>query len=383
MTAPYKLYGTPGSLYTGKVRSYLRKQGIAYEECAAGGQYFRENIVKKIGRWIIPVVEGADGSLLQDGADIIDHFEAQGPGLVQTQPEDPVVRTLVYLFEMFGGEGMLRPAMHYRWNFDEDNLVFVKDDFCAGLAPGAAPEMAEQVFTMSSTRMRAAMGFFGVSELSIPAIEASYAEFLTLFNEHLGAQPYVLGGLPSRADYGLMGPLYAHLGRDPHPSLLMKKTAPRVWRWVERMNSADHRAPEYPGFDEAYFTADTVPDTLRKLMAYVAEDFLPELCAHVDFANDWIAKHPGIEEGTLGLKWPGERIIGKAKFNWRGLALETTVMPYRFYMLQRLQKAANAADQASISTLFAETGLETMLNLNTTRPVERKGNVEIWGPALI
>jgi hypothetical protein len=34
-----------------------------------------------------------------------------------------------------------------------------------------------------------------------------------------------------------MGPLYAHLARDPYPSVLMKQQAQRVWRWVERMNA--------------------------------------------------------------------------------------------------------------------------------------------------
>ena len=32
----YTLYGAPASLYTGKARSYLRTQGIAFVEDAAG-----------------------------------------------------------------------------------------------------------------------------------------------------------------------------------------------------------------------------------------------------------------------------------------------------------------------------------------------------------
>jgi len=32
----FRLYGTPNSLYTGKARSYLIKQGIRFENCAAG-----------------------------------------------------------------------------------------------------------------------------------------------------------------------------------------------------------------------------------------------------------------------------------------------------------------------------------------------------------
>jgi len=380
MTALYKLYGTPGSLYTGKVRSYLRKQGIDYVECAAGSSYFREKIVKKIGRWIIPVIECPDGSLLQDGADIIDYFEQEGPQRLPAVPDEPAVEAIAHLFHLYGGEGMLRPAMHYRWNFDEENLAFIKDDFIVGLASGGDAAVGEQIFQMASNRMRTAMGFFGVSEQSIPAVEAGYSEFLTLFNDHLAHAPYLLGGLPSLGDYGLIAPLYAHLGRDPYPSLLMKRTAPRVWRWVERMNSRDHRAPEYADFDEVYFKADALPETLKALMRFVAEDYEPEFAAHVAFGNNWLASHPGIDEGTLGLKWPGERIIGKARFNWRGCVLETSVMPYRFYMLQRLHDAVQGSGaEASIRTLFADCNLAAFLDLKVVRRVERKNHLEYWG----
>jgi len=381
MSKPYKLYGIPGSLYTGKVRAYLRKQGICYQECAAGDDYFREEIVDKIGRWIIPVVEAPSGDLLQDGADIIDYFEAESSRRLPTFPSDPMVCAIAYLFELYGGEGMLRPAMHYRWNFNDDNLAFIKDDFCAGLAPNGDVVAGEQIFAMASNRMRAAMGLFGVSDASIPLVESSYLEFLTLLNDHLVESPYLLGGLPSIGDYGLIAPLYAHLGRDPHPSLLMKKKAPRVWRWVERMNSLDHRAPEYGDFAEEYYSADALPASLKKLMAFVADDYLPEISAHTDFTNVWLAAHPDIEAGTLGLKWPGERIIGKSKFHWRGVELETSVMPYRFYMLQRLRDTVQNADagaQDAIRALFAETGLVSLLDLKTTRRVERHNFLEYW-----
>ncbi|HPU15723.1 MAG TPA: glutathione S-transferase N-terminal domain-containing protein, partial [Polymorphobacter sp.] len=73
------LYGMSGSLYTGKVRSYLRKQRIDYVERAVGMPEFRESVVPAIGRWIIPVVKLPGGHLVQDGSAIIDHFETLGP----------------------------------------------------------------------------------------------------------------------------------------------------------------------------------------------------------------------------------------------------------------------------------------------------------------
>lgn len=53
----YRLYGAPSSLYTAKPRSYLVKQGVAFENRAAGEARFREPILPRIHRWIISVLE--------------------------------------------------------------------------------------------------------------------------------------------------------------------------------------------------------------------------------------------------------------------------------------------------------------------------------------
>lgn len=381
-----RLYGTPGSLYTAKARSYLIKQGIAFENRAAGEARFREEIVPKVGRWIIPVLEAADGELVQDGSEIIAWAEAKGLSRYPAYPLTPRHRVIAQIFELFGGEGLLRPAMHYRWNFDDTNQPFLARDFIAGLArPGAPPEEAGMVFSMAAGRMRKAMAGFGVSPDSIPLVEAAYERFLDLFEAHLEASPYLLGGRPTVGDYGLIGPLYPHLGRDPYPAQLMKRRAHRVWRWVERMNAPDLDAGEYGAPPPDLFADDAVPETLRALLAFVAEDYLPELRAQVAFINDWLEARPDLEAGTNGMPRPGDRVIGQASFDWRGVTITVNVMPYRIYLLQKVQDAAAAlapADRAAVDTLLAATGLSDLMALTTRRRVERKGQLEVWGPLL-
>ena len=77
----YRLYGTSSSIYTSKARSYLIKQKIGFENAAAGEERFRAHIAPAVGRWIIPVLECDDGTLVQDGADMIDYFEARVPSV--------------------------------------------------------------------------------------------------------------------------------------------------------------------------------------------------------------------------------------------------------------------------------------------------------------
>lgn len=379
----YRLHGTPNSLYTGKARSYLIKQKIPFTNCAAGEARFRAEIVPKIGRWIIPVLEDEIGAVIQDGSDIVAHFEEKGGMLFPAYPATPLHALIGQIFELFGGEGLLRPAMHYRWNFDDVNRPFLSADFASSLAPsGAPPEVRAGIFDMASERMRKAMASFGVSDATIPTIEQTYTEFLGLFDTHLAGSPYLLGGSPTIGDYGLVAPLYAHLARDPYPARLMQQSAHRVWRWCERMNRADHDAGEYGRPQEALFAEDGVPDTLKALLRFIAEDYLPEVRAFVGFANEWLAARPDLVAGTNGLDRVQDRWLGQVEFNWRGHQLRVGVMPYRLYLLQKIQDVADAAAPhalAGMNVLLDETGLSELLTLRTSRRVLRHNHLEVWG----
>jgi len=375
--APYVLWGTPGSLYTGKLRSYLRKARIDYVERAVGLPEFRAVVAPAVGRWIMPVLQLPDGSYLQDGAAIIDHFEAVAPVLGETG----VIGVIAALFELYGGEGMVRAAMHYRWNFDDENLAFLAADFGGTLVSGDAAARAA-IFADSSGRMRTATQIFGVNPSTYAAVEAGYARFLALLDAHLDAQPYLLGGRPTRGDFGLIGPLYAHLGRDPAPARRMKASAWRVWRWVERMNVRDDDAGEYGDFAPVLLADDSIPDTLTALLAFVAEDYLGEVAAMVGFTNRWLAEHPEATQGSIINGRASKRIIGMTSFDWHGTPLTAGVMPYRLWLLQRVQDAADALAgdaRARLDALFAATGLAPLLALRTDRRVERGDNCEIWG----
>ena len=54
------------------------------------------------------------GEIVQDGTDIIDWFEKQNMARLSAYPKTPRHLIASLIMEMFGGEGLLRPAMHYR-----------------------------------------------------------------------------------------------------------------------------------------------------------------------------------------------------------------------------------------------------------------------------
>lgn len=380
----HTLYTMPASLYSAKARAYLRSHEIPHQEVPPGDPRYIEGVVPRIGRWIVPVLQTPDGALIQDTVDIIDHLDRHVAPALSAYPGTPVHRVLAHLLELFGGEGLLRPAMHYRWNFDEVNLDFLSHDFSAALVRDPDPHAKRAAFDYASARMRKVTTRCGVAPETVPDVERSYLRFLELFDAHLAESPYLLGGRPTIADFAFAGPLYAHLSRDPYPSVLMKRHARRVYRWTERMNAPGLDSGEYAQRGPGLFPGDGVPDTLRALLAYIGEEFTCDALAQVAGVDRWLERNAQIADGDLVGGRPDRRAIGTTDLHWRGHVVEVSVLPYRIYMLQRLQQAfSDTAPEAQVALtgLFAESNLEALLHAKPRRRVARRENVEVWGEA--
>ena len=92
----------------------------------------------------------------------------------------------------------------------------------------------------------------GASEEALPVFESFYLDALEVLENHFVTTPYLFGGMPSVADFALMGPLFGHLARDPEPARIMKQLAPRVFRWTEAMNTPHIQSPEFADFEMAF-----------------------------------------------------------------------------------------------------------------------------------
>ena len=281
---PVTLWGLPHSLYSGRARAYLRKQRIAYVERAPTDPAFAERIVPAIGRAIIPVVELADGAIIQDTVDIIDHFEGEDTPPIPhpAYPGDARLLALAHLVELYAVVGLTRHAMHYRWSYLPEQELFLRDAF----ATGGDAQRAEA--TMA--RMHSYLPMLGVDAATIPAIEDSFAELLATLDAHFARFPFLLGATPSIADYALFGPMFAHLGRDPVPLAIMQKSAPRVFRWVERMHAPGLDLVDF-GQPAPEFAEDALPATLPPLLAQIARELTPDLTDRLAFLRDYVAEH--------------------------------------------------------------------------------------------
>lgn len=365
------LYGVPHSLYTGIARSYLRTQGIGYVERAPVHPEYIERILPAIKRRIIPVVETPDGAVIQDSLDIIDHFEARGVPYT-AYPAGPLQRVLAVIVQYYGMQGMLRHAMHYRWNYRGQQEAFLRSAFI-GRGPD---EQGEKVMA----RMGSYLPRLGVTEATIPAIEHSYEQLLAILNTHFAEHPYVFGGRPTIADYGLIGPLFAHLGRDPVPAGIMKAHAPWVFRWVERMTAPGLDAPEFPEYDGDLVAGDAVPETLVPLLGHMAAEMFPELTDKLAFMDALIEQHQPAD-GTPVSEKPHQRAVGIVDTHFRGVPVQAGVEPYLVYVLRRADRAlaaCTAQERDRVLAFLGEVGLGQALPGDRGYSVDRRDHVEVW-----
>jgi len=372
----HTLYGSPLSLYTGKARSYLIKNGLSYREVTPTTTHFEEFVRPRATMRMMPTLETQDGLVIRDGAAIVEHFESQA-GHPATPPS-PRQRILSRLFDVIGMEGLLRPAMHYRWNFPEENEAFLHHHFAAMTSNDADPgEFAAK----NMGRMRQAAMAFGVVPDAVAGIESRYLGLMATLDRHFAHWPYLFGGRPSIGDFSLIAPLYGHLGRDPKPLSLMQSKAVNLFRWVERMNRPEPDVGEFVEegvvlSDEVFAPNDDIPDTLVEVLRQVAIDFVPETIAAAEFINGWLEARNDLSAGT-----PLERGVGLATFRVEGESINALAQPYRFYLLDRVQADFDAmapAEKVPVEQILKECNLLPVLEARLERKIGRKENREVW-----
>ena len=374
MSDPHRLYAITHSLYSGRARSYLIKQGIPFQELSTGHESFKTEVLPKGKLPTIPTLVTPAGEVIRDGAAIIEHFEAANGR--PCQPAGPRQQIISALFDVIGTDGLLRPAMHYRWNFPQDNLEFVRYHFLHSQRD--TPQREEKTEAMMN-RMRDAGMVFGVTEHTSGLVEELYLEYLKALNAHFEQYPYLLGWDPCVGDFGLLAPMYAHLGRDPHPARLMQQRATCVYRWVERMNRPDQDTPEYFNAGSGYLADDEVPESLLAVLQVLAQDFVPETLAAAAFINAWLSENPP-EAGAPAV---GRLVqpMGTAEFTVRGKTITALAQPYRFYLLQRVQDIyanLNSADRDAVDEMLGAGGMLDILGTTLHRRITRAGNLEVW-----
>jgi len=316
MTDKHILYGAELSLFSGKARAYLRWKNIDFEEIRPSQDIYRNEIVPLTGYPVIPVVRTIEGGYVQDTTDIIDYFENRlgGPSVY---PDTPKQKLAALLLELYGDEWLVIPAMHYRWAYNKDWVV---REFGAALLPDADEAVQRKLGEKVSTPFQGFVPLLGITKETIPGVEQSYEALLAELNAHFEHHDYLFGSKPSIGDFGLIGPLYAHLYRDPKSGELMERLAPHVVAWVKRMQH-----PPTP-LEGRFLENDAVPETLLPVLKRMMREQMPVLADAALKLSEWNEAHANE---------PLPRAIGMHGFELEGCVGQRMIIPYSQWMLRR------------------------------------------------
>lgn len=320
MTAGFDFYAVEPSHFSGKVRAYLRYKRIPFSEKPADRKTYIKVLVPRIGYPIIPIVVTPEGEWIQDSTDIIDTLEARFPE-APVYPSSPRQKLVSLLMEVYGDEWLIIPAMHYRWNHNYDWIV---GEFGRISMPQLPPPERHEAGLKISKPFQNILPSLGVTSATWSAIETSYEALLREFDLHFEQNEFLLGTKPGIGDFGLIGPLYAHLYRDPKSGELMKKLAPAVVRYVQHMM----RPPLPKG--GAYLEGDAVPATLTPVLMRMMREALPVFMATANRLREWVNETGAVAGAEL------PKHIGTHEFVLEGVTGTRAVVPYSLWMVQRV-----------------------------------------------
>ncbi len=341
---PLRIVGAPGSPYSRKLRAVLRYRRIPYAWINQGwpeGRGLPQPRVPLLPQLILP---GPDGSLeaRTDSTPLIRKLEELSPGR-SVIPSDRAIAFVDALLEDYADEWLTKAMFHYRWAFAADvaHAAAILPRWFRTTQPESEAVAAGTMFT---ERQVGRLAVVGSNPVTAPVIEASYVRLLRLLDAHLTRSRFVLGGRPASSDFALFGQLTQLVGFDPTPAALAYRNAPRVVAWVDVAEDLSGLEPD----ERDWQPRDTVPDTLRALLAEVGRVYAPFL----------LANSAALERGA-------ERVEGTID----GRPWVQRPFPYQGKCLRWLREGYAALakeERVSVDALLAGTGCERLFCRTTT-----------------
>jgi glutathione S-transferase len=410
----YRLFSWEHSYFSGKVRALLRYKAhfgaLAFEDVLATPELIRGVLIPATQTNVVPQLQTPDGAFVQDTSEIVDFLERAHPSPPVVPPTSaPRQRLAAHLLELLADEWMIVPAFRARWRFAKDGAApsharFNEQQWGAVLAPAADGEgrrraaraFFEAAFGIHEADTNPRGVYAGLRELGVtPRTEAAWDaandRLLDRLDAHFAKHDFALGGLPSLADFALLGPLYAHLYRDAVPGFALRTRHPLVAEWVERTNhegclnarsygqrlyslGGDGQLVTRPATSDggAWLSDDAVPETLLPVLAVFFEEMWPALVAATAALRSYLASgaHPADGElpGKSFTASPGFEALQGAggplshEFTIGGVRERRMVTAIHTWMLQRLEGVLAECTAAPASRAAVDALLGTLPN---------------------
>jgi hypothetical protein len=418
---PLLLIGAHHSYFTAKARSYLRrkgKQGELWDEAIATADIYKKLILPTTTVNFIPVLvirnttSGKILHVIQDTSNIIDYVEEYIlPTLNPIHPPNLSTgmtsnqRFVSYLLEFWADEWLKFEAMHYRWSPEHfiHNEKYLLYEWGRCSHPNlSADERDQQVLNTklkgpAFSSMKKSLPILGVNEKTMPMIHKRFLRLLQLLEVHFRQYPYLLGDVPCLGDFALMGPFLGHLFQDPSPALLIRKYAPAVCEWIERMNGT---RPAYssgglfnvsdgpilvdpickgqfgyvePGLTGTFLPHDEIPPMIMSILhEFIFNEMIPSVLNVKKMLETYVV------ENNVDFKTEIPRVVGFHEFTLKYyfgsnnseevVTSEKGAFAYDIWMLQRVMDQMSEGNKTFIRTHFQKLGEELLVtDLDKTR----------------
>jgi glutathione S-transferase len=227
-----KLHGALGSPYSMKMRAILRYRRLPH--VWASIRMDGPNIFAKVKAPVIPVLEFADGSAMNDSTPLIYEIESRWPGQRSIIPDDEAQAFLAFLLEDMADEWATKLMFHHRWYLKRDQ------DQCSRWLSfdrmyGHGLEAIETAAQYFRDRQVGRMALVGCTPHNEPLIEATGRRIAALFNQQAPEIPFLFGTRPSLADFSWYGQMSQNAA-DPSPADVMRAEAPYFFRWLQAVD---------------------------------------------------------------------------------------------------------------------------------------------------
>lgn len=310
------VYGSEISYYTGKLEAYLRYKEIPYR-FVARTQKVARRLVQETGTHQIPAIELSDNRIMTDTTPMIDWLEERYPQ-PPVIPSDPLQAFVSRLVEDYAEEWLWRPAMHFRWSYRTDALLVSRKIVDELLFDSPLPGFA----TRFAMRQRQG-GFYvrrdGVNRDTWDHVESIYFDTLDRLSTILSARSFLLGDVPTLADFGFMASMFRHFSQDPTPGEIMRKRAPAVFEWQARLwnaRASSTRGTLVPG----------IPKDWSPLLDDIGAAYLPYLCANASGFAAGRRRHDMTIQGVCYRELPVSRYrvwcLERLRFHFESLPPE-------------------------------------------------------------
>lgn len=331
MTEPIHILGLAGSPYTRKLVAALRYRRIPYTlEWRHPMDRYKDRIAPKPP--LLPTVYfGDDPQPVTDTTPILRRLEGEHQGR-PVLPDTPVLRLINSLVEDYADEWLTKAMFHYRWRYEAD-IAYASDMLIYWAAPTMPSDQARTYAKQFGDRQISRLGYVGSNEVTGPIIEAGYLRFLSILNDLIQHDGYVLGDRPSSADFAIYGQLTQLTSVDPTPMKAAEKVSLRLRAWVDRLD-------DLSGLEEGAWRADTSP--IQPLLAEIGRVYTPLLLANAAALEAGDEMFSATVDGA----------------EWR-----QNTFPYQRKCLTWLREefaALSAADQAATMAILDGTGCEPL-----------------------